>query len=180
MSLLVRSLLLIALLFPAPLLAEETRRPTPTIGAQIEEFGLSDPRGKTWTLADFDDNPIVVVVFMGTECPLMKLYAPRLANMATEFADHGVAFVGINSNQQDGLSEIANYARVHKIAFPILKDPGNRVADQFGATRTPQVFVLDAQRRVRYHGSIDDQYHYGIQRQKADHENGRASCRERV
>jgi peroxiredoxin len=170
MSLLVRSLLLIALLFPAPLLAEETRRPTPTIGAQIEEFGLSDPRGKTWTLADFDDNPIVVVVFMGTECPLMKLYAPRLANMATEFADHGVAFVGINSNQQDGLSEIANYARVHKIAFPILKDPGNRVADQFGATRTPQVFVLDAQRRVRYHGSIDDQYHYGIQRQKADHD----------
>jgi len=171
MSLLLRSLLLIAVFLPAfQLMAEERSLPTVAIGEHIEGFRLSDPRGKSWSLADFDDHPIVVVVFMGTECPLMKLYTPRLAKMASDFDDQGVAFVGINSNQQDGLSEITHFAHSHKITFPILKDPGNRVADKFGATRTPEVFVLDVDRRLRYHGSIDDQYHYGIQRQKADHD----------
>lgn len=169
MSLPIRHLLLIALVFPAPLLAAESPRPAAALGTTISDFSLNAASGKTWSLKDHADQSIIVVVFMGTECPLMKLYAPRLAKMATEFADAGVTFVGINSNQQDGLAEIGNYARTHGIKFPLLKDPGNRVADQFGAARTPEVFVLDAQRQVRYHGGIDDQYHYGIQRNRADH-----------
>lgn len=162
-------LLLFALWFPTQLLAEEIPRPVAAIGAFVPNFSLSAASGKTWSLADHDDQRVIVVIFMGTECPLMKLYTPRLAKMAAEFADDGVTFVGINSNQQDGLAEIAAYARTHKVAFPILKDPANRVADQFGATRTPEAFLLDSQRRLRYRGSIDDQYHYGIQRTKADH-----------
>lgn len=168
----VRNLGLAALFFalslPTGLPADEVPRPFATIGAQTLDFSLNAVSGKTWSLADQRDRPIVVV-FLGTECPLMKLYAPRLSKLAAEFAEEGVTFVGINSNQQDGLAEIAAFARTHQIAFPILKDPGNRVADQFGAARTPEVFVLDAQRRVRYRGAIDDQYHYGVQRTKADH-----------
>jgi peroxiredoxin len=175
----VRSLRLITLLLTTqlfttqlvstPLLGEEDTFPAATVGEVVQDFSLSDVRGKTWSLAGADDHPIIVIIFMGTECPLMKLYAPRLARMAAQFKDDGVTFVGINSNQQDGLAEIGAYARTHQIAFPILKDPANRVADQFEATRTPEVFVLDAQRQLRYRGSIDDQFHYGIQRHKADH-----------
>ena len=76
----------------------------------------------------------------------------------------GVAFVGIDSNQQDSLLEIGHYVRIHKVDFPILKDSAGKVADQFGATRTPEAFVLDADGNVRYHGRIDDQFGIGYQR----------------
>jgi len=160
---------LISSFFATPMFAEQAALPTPTIGTVAPEISLNDVGGKPWSLEGAADRPIIAIVFMGTECPLMQLYAPRLGRMATEFADRGVSFVGINSNQQDGLAEISAFARTHEITFPILKDPGNQVADRFGAARTPEVFVLDQQRRLCYHGAIDDQFHYGIQRDKADH-----------
>ena len=70
----------------------------------------------------------------------------------------GVVFLGIDSNRQDAVTEIASYARVHEIDFPILKDLNQVVADQVGATRTPEVVVLDAKHAIRYRGRIDDQY----------------------
>ena len=55
-----------------------------------------------------------------------------------------------------------------ELPFPVLKDPGNKIADRFGAVRTPEVFVLDEDRTVRYWGRIDDQYGIGFQKQKAN------------
>lgn len=136
------------------------------VGKRIENFKLQDELGAWHELDDWSDKQAVVVVFLGVECPLAKLYAPRLVELAHEYADRGVAVVGIDANQQDSLGEIANYARVHKIDFPLLKDPGNRVADQFGAVRTPEAFVLDRRRVVRYWGRIDDQYGIGYVREK--------------
>jgi hypothetical protein len=69
-----------------------------------------------------------------------------------------VAVLGIDSNQQDSVSEIAHYAQEHKIEFPLLKDAGNVIADQLSAVRTPEVFVLDASRTVRYWGRVDNQF----------------------
>ena len=140
------------------------------IAQSIPKFSLGDYRGKQWALSDFDQSRVLVVAFLGTECPLVKLYSQRLQEMSSEFADRGVGFVGINANQQDSLSELAHFAKTHEITFPLLKDPGNRAADQFGATRTPEVFVFDESRRLRYHGRIDDQYTYGVQRPKVEHE----------
>jgi hypothetical protein len=68
---------------------------------------------------------------------------------------------------QDSISAIGHYAKVHGISFPILKDVGNVVAVRFGAVRTPEVFVLDQERVVRYWGRIDDQYGVGYTRPKA-------------
>ncbi len=136
---------------------------TRQIGRQIDNFTLRDFRGKTHSLEEFQED-FLVVAFLGTECPLAKLYGPRLAELAGEFKDHSVGFVGINSNAQDSITEVAAYARRHGIAFPILKDVGNQVADQFGAVRTPEVFVLDRDRKVRYWGRIDDQYGIGYVR----------------
>jgi len=138
--------------------------PASPIGQKVDAFQLSDFRGKEHSLTDFADNKIVVVAFLGTECPLAKLYGPRLAALADEFADDSVAFVGINSNTHDSNSEIAAYAQRHGIGFPLLKDLGNRVADAIGAKRTPEVFVLDQDRVVRYRGRIDDQYGVGYLR----------------
>jgi hypothetical protein len=84
--------------------------------------------------------------------------------MAREFGPKGVAFLGIDANEQDGITQIAHLAREHHIEFPILKDVGNAVADQLGAQRTPEVFVLDEKRVVRYWGRVDDQYGVGYSR----------------
>lgn len=134
------------------------------IGRQVASFDLKDFRGKDYSLEDFNDSKVLVVVFLGTECPLAKLYAPRLTELAAEFADRGVAFVGMNSNRQDSNTKMMYYARAHDLNFPLLKDLGNVVADQMGARRTPEAFVLDQQRVIRYRGRIDDQFGVGYQR----------------
>jgi peroxiredoxin len=131
------------------------------IGDRIEPFRLQDSQGAWHGL---DDQRAVVVVFIGTECPVAQQYGSRLAQLATEHEPHGVGFLAIDSNRQDSLAEIGYYARSHKIEFPVLKDPGAVVADQFGAERTPEAFLLDKEHVVRYRGRIDDQFGVGYSR----------------
>jgi peroxiredoxin len=130
----------------------------------VHDFSLSDYRGKKYSLADFRDHQFVVGIFLGTECPLAKLYAQRLETLSERFGPQGVTFVGFNSNQQDSLTEIGAFARRHGVAFPMLKDLGNKFADQMGAERTPEVFVWDDAGYVRYRGRIDDQFGVGYVR----------------
>jgi peroxiredoxin len=131
--------------------------PTP-IGKRVNDFSARDFRGKQVSLADFADSKLVVVAFVGTECPQARLYASRLVELAEAFKPRGVAFIAVDANQQDSATELAHYAQTHKIEFPLLKDAGNVIADQMGAVRTPEVFLLDADRVVRYWGRVDDQY----------------------
>jgi peroxiredoxin len=148
------------------------------VGRKVEDFSLPELRGKTYSLGVFKTKKLVVVAFLGTECPLAKVYAPRLAAMAKEYAKKNVAFVGINSNAQDTLAEIAASAKEHGVEFPLLKDQDHKVADQFGAQRTPEVFVLDEERLVRYYGRIDDQYGIGFVRDKTNREDLRIALDE--
>ncbi len=136
------------------------------VGRKIENFTLEDFRGTPRSLDDLKDAKLVVVAFMGTECPLANLYTPRLAALAKKLEDRGVAFLGINSNQQDSITEVSAHAQRHNIPFHVLKDPGNKVADAFGAVRTPEMFVLDKDRVVRYWGRIDDQFGVGFQKEE--------------
>lgn len=131
------------------------------LGQKISDFTLRDYRGMERSLSDYDDHEAVVVVFVGTDCPLAKLYAPRLEEMAQKYGPHGVAFLAINANRQDSIAKVAAFARVHKVTYPVLKDAGNVVADAFAAERTPQAFLLDRDRVIRYVGRIDDQYGLG-------------------
>ncbi len=125
-------------------------------GKRVNHFALKSYQGKEYSLRDFSNRKAVVVAFLGTECPLAKLYGPRLAELAAKYRPKGVTFIGIDSNSQDSISEIAAYARDSGIQFPLLKDLKGAVAADFGATRTPEVFVLDRHRLVRYSGRIDD------------------------
>ena len=125
---------------------------------KVASFTLKDYRGQSFDLDKAAKDKVVVLAFLGTECPLAKLYAPRLAELANEYESRGVVFVGIDSNRQDAATEIAAYARQHGLEFPILKDLNQAVADQVGATRTPEIVVLDKSRTIRYRGRVDDQY----------------------
>ncbi len=88
----------------------------------------------------------------------------RLGELARDFGKRGVAFFGVDANEQDGPVAIGRFAERHGLPFPILKDVGNGLADRIGAERTPEVFVLDESRAVVYRGRIDDQYAIGIHR----------------
>ena len=159
--------LALVLMLPAMLPAEESK--ASPVGKKIADFTLRDYRGAERSLKEFTQHKLVVVAFLGCECPVAKLYGARLAELAKEYEAKSVAFVGINSNQQDGVSAIAHYTRAHKIEFPVLKDVGNVVADLFGAEKTPEVFVLDSQGVIRYAGRVDDQYGIGYTRPKPEH-----------
>jgi peroxiredoxin/mono/diheme cytochrome c family protein len=130
----------------------------------IASFKLHDYQGKEWALADFARAKVIVVAFLGTDCPLANRYADRLAELAKEYGPRNVAFLAIDSNQQDSLVQMAHMAKIHRMDFPFLKDPGNVIADRFGAKRTPEICVLDADRKIRYRGRVDDQFGIGYAR----------------
>jgi peroxiredoxin len=142
--------------------AEEA--PAPQLGKIVADFALQDAAGKTWSLADHKGQKAVVVLFLGTECPINNAYLPRLNELAKEYAARGVAFVGVNANRQDTATRIADHAQKHALTFPVLRDADHAVADRFGARRTPEAFVLDGERRIRYQGRIDDQFGIGYSR----------------
>jgi peroxiredoxin len=130
--------------------------------AAIPDFQLVDARdNSTVHFAELNGKGPVVVAFVGTECLLSNLYIPRLAELQRSYAARGVQFVAINSNTQDDAKEVAAQARRLDVPFAMLKDDANRVADSFGAKRTPEVFLVDRAGRVRYSGRIDDQYGFG-------------------
>ena len=103
------------------------------VGELPGDFTLGDFRGKDVKFSEAAKGKTTIVAFLGTECPLAKLYAPRLAEIAKKYTDRGVVILGVMSNQQDSQAEIASYAKSHGIEFSLLRDPGNVVADQFGA-----------------------------------------------
>lgn len=131
------------------------------VGRTIESLTLPDVHGQARQLFGAADGKILVVAFLGTECPLARLYAPRLAQLAKEYASRGVSFVAIDANEQDSLAEMAAFARQFGLDFPVLKDRDGAAVDRFAARRNPIVYVLDQQHVVRYAGRIDDQYGLG-------------------
>ena len=127
------------------------------------EFDLPSVNGESVELSA-GMNPLTVICFVGNECPLALHYARRLSAMQVKLKADKVRFIGINSNQQDRLDECKSFAKELQLEFELAKDHGNIVADKFGATRTPEVFLLDASLNVVYQGRIDDQYSPGTNR----------------
>jgi len=146
--------------------APDAKPPANHLGKKIEDFTLPDTAGKPIRLADFKDKKIVVVLFIGTQCPVNNAYMPRLGDLHKQYAEKGVQFLAVNSNSQDSADQVARHAKLHNIPFPVLKDEGSKTADRFAAQRTPEAHLLDGDRTVRYLGRIDDQYGIGFQRAK--------------
>ncbi len=162
------SLLLLSFVLADPLVAGQPLTLSP-------EIRLRDALGQPHQLKEFRDAKLLVLAFLGTECPLAKLYGARLQQLADQFGPQGVRFVGINSNVQDSPTEIAAYARRHGIRFPILKDLGNKLADELHVERTPEVIVFDDQAHIGYRGRIDDQYIVGVVRDRPTSEDLRVA-----
>jgi len=101
-------------------------------------------------------NTYTVVMFIATKCPVSNAYNERMAELAGRYSKKGVGFVAINSNKAEPAEEVAEHAKEHGFTFPVAKDPGNVIADEFGALVTPEIFVMDPGKKLLYHGRIDD------------------------
>ena len=116
--------------------------------------------GKSHSLNDLKDKEVVVVVFTCNSCPIANDYEGRINEFVMKHAgpESKIALVAINVNTiaDDRLDKMKARAAKKKYLFPYLYDETQKIARDFGATYTPEFFVLDKDRRVVYMGAMDD------------------------
>jgi peroxiredoxin len=107
----------------------------------------------------------LVVVFTCNHCPVAQAYEDRLIAISRDYAKHDVQMVAINCNRSvaDQLPAMQERAKAKKFDFPYLFNEDQAVGRAYGARVTPEVFVIDPQRRIVYHGAIDDNWQSAIQ-----------------
>ncbi len=135
----------------------------------LQELQLPGVQEKSTAVLPAEFQGYTVFCFLGSECPLAKLYGPRLEQLARKFADKPVRFLGVNSNLQDSLEEVTQYVKNHDLSFPFVKDYDHRLANLVQAVRTPEVVVVDPVGAIVYQGRIDDQYQPGTAKNQAKH-----------
>ena len=128
----------------------------PPIGATIEDFKLPDADGKEHSLNSLKGKNGSVLIFISVQCPISNAYNERMEKLAQDYGSRGVTIIGINANNTEPADAVKAHAAEKHLTFPILKDPGNKIADRLGATRTPEAYVLDANSKLVYHGRIDN------------------------
>jgi peroxiredoxin len=166
-----RFILLANLVVLIRLCAADFQPETLPLGSPAPEFSLIGVDGHNYTLADFAEAKILVVVFTCNHCPTAQYYEERLKQLVTDYKDKGVALVAIMPNDpksvrldelgwtdlSDSLEEMKLRAAERHFNFPFLYDGDTEsVARTYGPVATPHAFVFDAGRKLRYAGAIDD------------------------
>ncbi len=123
---------------------------------KAENFSLKDYNGIEHSLTDFKNSKAIVVMFIATQCPISNDYNERMVEYHKKYSLKNISFVGINSNKQESVDEIKKHAEENKFEFVILKDHENKIADKFKASVTPEIYVLNSDFEILYHGRIDD------------------------
>ncbi len=110
------------------------------------------------SLADYGKAKAIVLVFTCNHCPVAKAYEDRLVALQKDYKERGVQLIAVNVNNMaaDRLEPMKERAKDKKFNFPYLYDSSQKIGLDYGATKTPEVFLLDQQRKVAYHGAIDD------------------------
>ncbi|MCL6493929.1 MAG: thioredoxin family protein [Ignavibacterium sp.] len=133
------------------------------IGSKAPDFNLLGVDNKLYSLPSFADKKILIVIFSCNHCPYVQAYEPRIISMQKEFAEKAVQIVAINSNEdknypEDSFEEMIKRSSEKQFNFPYLRDETQEVAKAYGATHTPEIFLFDQERKLRYHGKIDDNW----------------------
>lgn len=123
---------------------------------KVVDFTLSDLDGVKHTLSDYKDSKAIVLMFVSTQCPVSNAYNTRMVELYKDYTKKSVAFVGLNSNKTEDIKEIKEHAKEQGFEFPILKDVNNVIADKLEASFTPEIYVLNGNLELLYHGRIDD------------------------
>ena len=131
------------------------------LGAEAPQFDLPGVDGQNHSLDSYADSDALVLVQWSNHCPYVQAWEGRLSAIARDYADLGVRVVAVNSNDvdnypEDSFEEMQKRSQRQGFAFDYLYDEPQAVAGALESARTPEVFVYDRDRRLRYHGAIDD------------------------
>jgi len=109
------------------------------------------------TLSDLKE-PVVVLVFLGNHCPVVQAYEDRIIDFTSDYKNKGVKVVGVSVNDLDSdrLPAIKTYMKEKKSNYVYGYDESQQIGRAYGATNTPQFFVLDKDRVIKYLGAMDD------------------------
>lgn len=136
-----------------------------TLGAKVTNFTLRDAHGEKYFLVEPHQKEHkthgTVIVFACNHCPYVVHIADALGKLAAEYQPQGIRFLAINSNDakaypDDDPKLMPAFAAKHGWDFPYLSDPTQMIAKDFGAVCTPEIFVLNANYNLAYHGQFDD------------------------
>jgi peroxiredoxin len=134
---------------------------TITIGTTAPAFELPGVDGRTHALADYADVTALALVQSCNHCPYVQAWEGRMNALQRELGPRGFALVAISSNDADSYPEdsfdaMKARAREQGFDFDYLYDESQEIARALGSERTPEVFLFDRDRRLVYHGAIDD------------------------
>jgi len=134
---------------------------TIALSQTVPSFDLPGVDGRSHSLDDYADAELLVLVQSCNHCPYVQAWEGRMKAIQADYADRGVRLVAFNSNDttrypEDSLDEMRKRAEGQGFNFDYLQDEDQSLARAFGSERTPEVFVFDRDRRLRYHGAIDD------------------------
>lgn len=131
--------------------------------ATVTDFALPDTGGREHRLSDLVAEGPAVVVFTSNQCPYARAWHRRLVDVARDYAPRGVQTVFVNANDPerhaaDSLDGMRERVAAEEWPGPYLRDDSQEVARDFGASVTPDVFVVDGEMRIRYHGAPDEDH----------------------
>jgi peroxiredoxin len=148
-----------------------TVRPAPFVAASFEtlvdESQLCNPWGDRVSLEDLWTSDYLVILVMGTECPLARQYVVRFEKLSKAFENQSCDFILVDGNSQDSLQDLQRFVEGNQIDLPLLKDVNQQLIEVIHALKTPEAFILDRSGTVVYRGRVDDQYQPGIVRPQA-------------
>ncbi len=133
------------------------------IGATAPSFRLPTTDGGQVTLEEVAAGPASVVAFWCNHCPYVRAWEERFNDIAREYGDRGVVTVAVCANDPavqpgDSFDAMVERAAEQGYVFAYAQDRSQDVARAYGAERTPEVFVIDGEGRLAYHGAIDDSH----------------------
>lgn len=132
------------------------------IGSSAPGFNLPAVDGKSYSLDSFKDKKLLIIAFTCNHCPYVQAYEDRIKQIQTDYKEQ-LQIAAINSNEdenypEDSFEEMKKRSALKQFNFPYLRDETQVVAKAYGSTHTPEIFLFDENRKMVFHGKIDDNW----------------------
>jgi len=133
------------------------------LGSSAPDFNLTGVDNNNYSLSSFADKEVLIIIFSCNHCPYVKAYEGRMKQLQKDYANKGVAVAAINSNDavnypEDSFEEMKKRAKSENFHFVYLRDEDQSSAKAYDATHTPEIFLFDKERKLAFHGKIDDNW----------------------
>ena len=133
------------------------------LNSPIIDFSLKGIDDKLHSPEEFTEKDVLIIIFICNHCPYVKAVMDRLVAFQEKFKDKGVQLIGVNPNDtvaypEDSFDNMKLFAEEYKMNFPYLIDETQETANKYDAVCTPDIYVYDKERKLKYRGRFDDNW----------------------